>query len=180
MNTHSICNANPEPPGNTNNFQCRLVILPIDQLCPHPSYTLHELSVSAPQLSALSELGNLVFQQPIMVTQAGIIIDGYARWELARRQCRQSILCLEYDFSVEEALGALIRAHHPSRGLTDFVRIELALDLEPHFHKKALINQQTGSQGKGLSKLTIDQRVDTRREVALVVGVSSGNVWKVK
>jgi hypothetical protein len=64
--------------------------------------------------------------------------------------------------------------------LTDFVRIELALDLEPYLQQKAHMNQLAGGQGKGLSKLTIAQRVDTRREVARLAGVSSGNVRKVK
>ena len=92
--------------------------------------------------------------------------------------------CFEYELSSEEdALEELIRTlrtHCASRGLTDFVRIELALDLEPHFREKALMNQQSGGQHKGLSKLTIAQRVNTRREVAQLAGVSSGNVRKVK
>jgi hypothetical protein len=64
--------------------------------------------------------------------------------------------------------------------LTDFVRTELALDLEPYFREKARTNQEAGGKDKGLSKLTIAQRVDTRQEVARVAGVSSGNVRKVK
>jgi hypothetical protein len=88
--------------------------------------------------------------------------------------------CIQYELSSEEALGELIRTHSRSRGLNDFVRIELALDLEPYFHEKAFMNQQAGGQGKGSSKLTTAQRVDTRQEVARVAGVSSGNVQKVK
>jgi hypothetical protein len=70
--------------------------------------------------------------------------------------------------------------HCASSGFTDFVRIELALDLEPHFQQKALMNQQAGGENKGLSKLTIAQRVNTRLEVARLARVSSGNVRKVK
>jgi hypothetical protein len=88
--------------------------------------------------------------------------------------------CFEYDLSSEDALEELIRTHCAARGLNDFVRIELALDLEPHFQEKAQINQQAGGQQKGLSKLTTAQRVNTRREVARLAGVSSGNVRKVK
>lgn len=88
--------------------------------------------------------------------------------------------CFEYELSLEDALEELIRTHCASRGLSDFVRIELALDLEPHFQERALMNQQAGGQHKGLSKLTIAQRVNTRREVARLAGVSSGNVRKVK
>jgi hypothetical protein len=64
--------------------------------------------------------------------------------------------------------------------LTDFIRIELALDLESHFQKKAITNQQAGGKGKGSSKLTTAQRLDTRREVSRLAGVSCGNVTKVK
>ena len=70
--------------------------------------------------------------------------------------------CFVYELSSDDALEELIRTHRASRGLTDFVRIELALDLEPHFQVKALKNQQAGGQGKGLSKLTKAQRLDTQ------------------
>jgi len=172
--------ANVNQPKSISTFHCRLVNLSVDQLHPHPSYVKHQLSVSAPQLAVLSAFGDLVFQEPITVTRAGTVVDGYARWELARRQRRQFILCLEYDLSSEEALEGLIRARRPSCGSTDFVRIELALDLEPHFREKALMNQQAGGKDKGSSKLTEAQQVDTRREVARIACVSSGNVRKVK
>jgi len=38
----------------TVDFQCRLVVLPIGELCPHPSYIRHQLSASASHLSALA------------------------------------------------------------------------------------------------------------------------------
>jgi hypothetical protein len=88
--------------------------------------------------------------------------------------------CIERDLTPEEALEELIRAHCPSRGLTDFVCIELALDLEPYFREKARTNQEAGGKDKRASKLTKAQRVDTRREVARVADVSSGNVRKVR
>ena len=128
----------------------------------------------------MAERGDLAFCDPIVITRDRIVIDGYARWELAKRNGRRMLDCFEYDLSLEEALGELLRTHCPSRGLTDFVRIELALDLEPYFQEKALMNQQAGGQNKGSAKLTIAQRVDTRREVARVAGVCSGNVRKVK
>jgi hypothetical protein len=64
--------------------------------------------------------------------------------------------------------------------LSDFIRIELALDLEPYFQEQAVLNQQAGGRGKGLSKLTEAERVNSRREVAQVAQVSLGNVHKVK
>jgi hypothetical protein len=157
-----------------------LISCRVADLRPHPSYARHRLSVDACALSALSDRGDRAFCEPIAITRDRIVIDGYARWELAKRTGRQMLDCFEYELSSEDALEELIRTHCASRGLTDFVRIELALDLEPHFQEKALMNQQAGGQGKGLSKLTIAQRVNTRREVARLAGVSSGNVRKVK
>jgi len=82
-----------------------------------PSYVRHQLSVSASQLSALIELGSLAFHQPIVISRNGIVVDGYARWELAQRQGRRSILCLEYELTEEEALAWLIQTHRPLHGL---------------------------------------------------------------
>src|SRR4051794_31249307 len=87
-----------------NNFQPGLVTVPIDQLRPHPSYKKHRLAVSASQLTSVSALGELAFQQPIMITQSGIVIEGYDRWELARRLGRENIACLQFDLSDQDAL----------------------------------------------------------------------------
>ena len=157
-----------------------LISCPISELLPHPAYTRHKLSVDASRLSALAERGDLAFLDPIVITRDRIVIDGYARWELAKRLGRRMLDCIEYDLSPEEALGELIRTHCSLRGLADFVRIELALELEPCFREQALMHQQAGGQGKGSSKLTKAQRVDTRREVARVAGVGPGNVRKVR
>jgi len=136
--------------------------------------------VDASKLSALAERGDLAFCDPIAITRERIIIDGYSRWELAKRIGRPMLNCIEYDLSSEEALGQLVRTHCSSRGLTDFLRIELALDMEPYFHEKALVNQQAGGHDKGLSKLTKAEQIDTRREIARIADVGSGNVRKVK
>jgi hypothetical protein len=157
-----------------------LIPCPVTDLRQHPSYIRHRLSVDASKLSALAERGDLAFCDPIAITRDRIVIDGYARWELAKRVGREVLDCIEYDLSSEEALGELLRTHRPSGGLTDFLRIELALDLESYFQGKALINQQVGGKDKGASKLTIAQRVNTRREIARVASVSAGNVRKVK
>ena len=88
--------------------------------------------------------------------------------------------CIQYDLSPEEALKWLIQTHRSSPGLNDFVRIELALELEPRFLHKAQLNRQAGGRGKGLSKLAMAERVNSRREIARIADVSAGNVDKVK
>jgi len=122
----------------------------------------------------------LAFREPIVITRNGIIIDGYARWELARRQGRQTILCLEHDLTDEEALRWLIQSHRPSRGLNAYSRVLLALDLEPCLQERARANQQAGGQSKYPSHLTEAHRMDVRSKIASIAGVSTGNVTKVK
>jgi hypothetical protein len=157
-----------------------LISCPIGELRPLPSNARHRLSLDACKLSALAERGDQAFCDPIVVTRDRIVIDGYARLELAKRNGISTLNCIVRDVSQEHALEELIRAHGPSRGLSDFVRIELALDLEPYFREKARANQETGGKHKGSSKLTLPHRIDTRREIAMLAGVSSGNVTKVK
>lgn len=153
---------------------------PVGELHPHPSYARHKLSVEASQLAALEEHGELVFQSPVLVTAEGFIIDGYARWELAKRQGRPTLLCLEYDIPQDHALELLIQTHRRSHGLNDFRRIELALDREQSFKEQALLNRSEGGRLKALSTLTEAEKVDSRKEIARLAHVSVGNVHKVK
>lgn len=163
-----------------NTFQGRLVTLSIDQLRPHPSYVKHRLAVSVSQLASVSALGELTFQQPIMVTQSGIVIEGYDRWELARRLGRETIACLEYDLSDEDALRWLIHLHCPSKGMNGFCRSLLALDLEPSLQEKSRLNQQVGGQLKGSANLTEAQKMDVRSKIAATAHVSTGSLTKAK
>jgi hypothetical protein len=158
----------------------RLVTWSVSELRPHPSYARHNISAQPFKLAALEEQGELGFSQPLVITRNKFIIDGYARWELAKRKGRLTLNCIEYDLTSEEALEEMIRKHRRSQGLTDFIRIELALDLESYFKEKAVLNRRAGGRLKGLSKLTEAEKVDSRTEVARIAQVSVGNVHKVK
>jgi hypothetical protein len=157
-----------------------LVTLHPDELHPHPSYTRHSLTVHAYQLSAVAELGDLAFRDPLITTQDHIILDGFARWTLARLQGRSTLECIQYEMSESEALQNLLQRHRRSSGLNDFIRICLALELEPFLKSKGRAKQQAGGQNKGSSTLTEAARVDVRKEIARIAGVSVGNVTKVK
>lgn len=158
----------------------RLINRPVDDLRAHPSYVKHQLFVLPDRLAALAEASDTVFRRPITVTTSGIIIDGYARWELARRLGQETIVCLEYDLSDEEALSWLIQMHRPLTSLNGFCRSLLALDLEPSLQDAARANQRTGGQKKGLSILTEAQKVDVRSRIAAIASVSAGTLTKVK
>ena len=166
-----------EPQLNDN--RGRLVTCHPDELRPHPSYVRHNLTVHACQLSALAELGDLAFREPLVITQDHMIIDGFARWTLAHLQGRPTLVCIEYEMSETEALQNLLQRHRRSSGLNDFIRICLGLELEPFLKEKGRARQQAGGQNKGSSILTEAQRLDVRKEIARIAGVSVGNVTKV-
>jgi hypothetical protein len=149
-------------------------------LRPHPSYAKHGLTVPAYKLSALRERGELAFAEFVTIAHDRTIIDGYARWELAKQLRRPILHCVEYELSEAEALQWLLEKHRRSAGLNDFSRIMLALDLEPDLTEKARENKQIGGQQKGWSNLTKAQQLHVRSKIAKAAAVSTGNVTKVK
>jgi hypothetical protein len=160
----------------------RLVTCNLDELQPHSSYARHQLRVPASKLSALAQRGDFAFQEPLVIARDRTIVDGYARWELARLQGRATLPCIEYELTEAEALHWLLQMHLRPDGLSAFSRIllALALELEPWFKEKARSNQRAGGQNKGSSKLTGADRLDCRSAIAAAAGVSVGNVSKVK
>jgi hypothetical protein len=158
----------------------RLITCRVDELRPHPGYLRLRIAVPASQLSSLAESGDLAFREPLLITHDRTILDGYARWELARKQDHPTLPCLEYDLSEEKALIWLLQKHRRFNGLNDFNRILLALELEPWLKQQARFNQQLGGQRKGSSNLTEADRLDIRSKIAAAAGVSTGNVSKVR
>jgi hypothetical protein len=157
-----------------------LITCRVEQLRQHPAYASSGITVSAPELSALIRRGSLAFQEPLLITSDHTIIDGYARWELARQRRLSTLLCMEYNLSEEEALVWLLQKLRPTRGVNGFCRTLLALELEPWLKLRAQANQKIGGVRKGSSNLTEADRLDVRAEIATTAGVSTGNVTKVK
>ncbi|HZQ22701.1 MAG TPA: ParB/RepB/Spo0J family partition protein [Terriglobales bacterium] len=158
----------------------QLVTRRVDELRAHPSYLRHGLSVSASQLSAISAKCKSAFQDPIVVTRDRVVLDGYARWAAARQQHREVLPCIEYDLTEEDGLELLLQRHRRHAGLNPFLRILLALDLEPSYQEKARANQKAGGQKKGWSTLTKAQKVVVRSQIGAAAGTSTGSVTKVK
>jgi hypothetical protein len=152
----------------------------VEELRPHPSYARHEFTVSASKLSALIEQGELAFQEPLVISVGGTIIDGYARWQLALQQGRRTVTCIQYELTEEESLLWLLHSHCRSDGLNQFCRILLAQELEYPSKALALANQKRGGRSKALSMLTEAERVDVRSRIAARARASVGNVSKVQ
>lgn len=157
----------------------RLLTCRLGELRPHPACVRLRLTVPVSELSSIAEQGDLAFREPLVITRERIVID-YARLELARRQGRPTLHCIEYELTEEEGLRWLLQRHRRSNGLKDFCRILLALELEPYFRERAVSNQRLGGQNKGSSRLTEAERVDVRKQIAAAAAVSVGNVTKVK
>jgi len=154
----------------------QLVPWQVGKLRPHPSYARLGIKVPASRLNALLEMGEDAFLFPLIVTSKGIVIDGYARLEVARLRGRATVECIEYDISEEEALRRLLLCHRPSPGLPPFTRIAMARGLAKSFKEKALHHQQAGGKSKGSSKLTEAEKVEVRKEIAATAGVSVGTL----
>jgi hypothetical protein len=154
----------------------QLVSWRVGDLRPHPSYVRLGIRVPAPRLNALLEMGDDAFLFPLTVTSDGVVIDGYARLEIARLRGRTTVECIEYNISEEEALRRLLLCHRPSSGLPPFSRIAMARDLAKSFKEKALQHQRAGGKSKSSSKLTEAEKVEVRKEIAAAAGISVGTL----
>ena len=158
----------------------RLIACRVDEIRSHSGYARNGITVPASQLSSLAKSGDAIFCEPITIMPGGILLDGYARVHLARQQGRLTLPAVEYDFSESEALQYLLQKHRRSKGLNDFNRILLALELEPWLREQARSNQKVGGQRKGSSNLTEADRLDVRFRIAAAAGVSTGNLSKAR
>ena len=150
------------------------------ELLPHPGFTKHALGYSPQEISRLSDRGESAYLSPLTITQDDYIVDGYAVWQLAKLQHRATLPCIVRHMSQEEGLLHLIEKNRGSKGINDYARILMALELEPWFKTRAKSNQRMGGREKGSSQLTEADRLDVRFEIARAAGVSAGNVSKVK
>jgi len=170
----------PEPESSYRDNPGQPIICRLSELRHHASYVRLRFTVPVSKLSALAEQGEQAFREPLAITRERIVIDGYARWELARLKGRLALPCIEYELTEEQAIRWLLQKHCRSNGMNDFFRILLARDLEPCLKAKSLSNQRFGGRMKGSSNLSEDATVDVRKEIAAAAGVSVGNVSKVK
>ena len=84
------------------------------------------------------------------------------------------------EVSENESLQFILSRHRSRRGWNNFVRIRLALRLEPYLRQKALDNMRVGGKYKGSATLPDLERVDVRQQIAGLAGVGTRNVSNVK
>ena len=118
--------------------------------------------------------------EPILITTNGTILAGFGRWRLGMFERRHEIHCIEYPLSEDESLQFILTHHQTRCGWNPFVRVRLALTLEPNLQQRALDNMRAGGKYKGWANLPEAQHIDVRQEIARAAGVGARNVSKVK
>ena len=168
------------PSDKHDSGSCSSGLLLVSKIRPHPRILQHRLSPATEKLSALADRGDHVFNDPLIVTAEGIILDGFARWSLACLKGRAILPCIIRHLDEAEALVYILQKQRQSAGLNDFIRVALALELEPNFRVQAKERQRLGGEKKVPSNLTGAQRIDVRARIAETAGVCAANVTKVK
>jgi len=118
--------------------------------------------------------------EPILITNQGFLLAGFAEWHAAVSAGQGEIVCIEFALSADEALQLILTLHRPRAAWNDFTRTELALEQEPYFQAKALANQIAGGKHKGLANLPKAQHIDVREQIADLAGVSPRTVGNAK
>ena len=132
------------------------------------------------ELNDVARLKDQSVTEPILITASGTILAGFGRWQLAVFERRYEIHCIEYPLGDDEALQFIISHHQPQRAWNAFVRIRLALTLEPYLQQTVRDNMHAGGKYKGLANLPEAQHIDVREKIARDAGVCARNVGNVK
>jgi hypothetical protein len=130
------------------------------------------------ELNDAARLKNQSIPDPILITTNGTILAGFGRWWLAVFDRRHEISCIEYPLGENDSLQFILTHHQTRRGWNAFVRICLALTLEPYFQQRALDNMRAGGKYKGWANLPDLQRIEVRQEVANAAAVGARNVTR--
>ncbi|HLM80701.1 MAG TPA: hypothetical protein VK302_08710 [Terriglobales bacterium] len=161
-------------------WEGRPVVRSPKQLRPHPA--LEEIGWTGviDEFNDAARLNEQSVADPLLVTTNGTILAGIGHWQSAISNGTHALNCIEYPLSEDESLRFIIRQYQPRRGWNAFIRICLALTLEPNLHQRAVDNMRKGGKCKGSTNLSKPARIEVRREIANAAGTGTGNVDKVK
>jgi ParB-like chromosome segregation protein Spo0J len=152
----------------------------VGELKPHPALVRMQMLPSPARLAELEGLGDRLFEEPIVITHEGFIVDGHARWRIARQRERETLVCEIRVLSLGDALVCILERDRQHHWFNSYCRVELALLLEPGLSKRAEANQSNAGQDQCPSNLTRSKPIDCRPEIARLARVSTGNVSKVR
>ena len=166
----------PTAIGNDEELQSlRLVRRRLVELHLHPSWIKHKMCETFQGKALPSQ-----WIVPMTVTQGGIVVAGFLRYENACRCTDEWVYCQQLDIGEEDAWRWLLRLAVTENSPDDYHRILIALDQEPELHRRALENQREGGREKGSTNLSKAYSVNCRRDMAAAAHVSEGNLDKVR
>jgi hypothetical protein len=167
-------------PAVMSGLEGRPVLRSPEQLRLHPA--LDELGWTGviDELNDAARLTNPSVTEPILITTNGTILAGFGCWRLAVFEHKHEIHCIEYPLSEDESLQFILLHHQTRSGWNAFVRIRLALTLEPNLQQRALDNMRAGGKCKGSANLPEAQHIEVRQEIARAAGVCARNVSNVR
>src|SRR4051812_5988048 len=170
----------PLDPMAIRRLEGRAVVRSPEQLTLHPA--LNEIGWTGliEELNDADGMKERSLPEPILITTNGLILTGFGRWRLALFEGSREIHCIEYSLGDDESLQFMITHHRTRRCWNAFVRIRLALRLEPYLQRRALANMRAGGRYKGSANLPEAQHLDVRQQIAEAVGVGTRNVSNVK
>ena len=167
-------------PTAISRLEWRPVVRSPQQLRLHPA--MKELCWTGviDELNDAARLKDHSVPEQVHITTNGTILAGFGLWRSAVLDGRHEINCIEYPLNEDQALQFILTHHQTRCGWNDFVRIRLALTLEPNLQQSALDNMRAGGKYKGLASLPEAQRIDVRQEIANIAGTGTRNVTKAK
>jgi hypothetical protein len=112
----------------------------------HPAF--NELNLADWLIHSESQGKPKDVREPILITNQGILLAGFAEWHAAVCAGQGEIICIDFAMDADEALKLSLALHRPRAAWNDFIRIELALEQEQYFQSKALANQIAGGKHK--------------------------------
>jgi hypothetical protein len=157
-----------------------LAIRKVSELRSLPGLEAAKFMVLESAIREVSRFSRTLWQVPVTISHDDEVVDRYDIWELAKRQKRETLLCLVRKLNSEEAARLMLQAQVRRSCINPYFRIKVALALVSGIREQGKLNQQAGGKTKALSKLTEASRVDIRRHVANLAGVGDGQVTKVQ
>jgi hypothetical protein len=176
------CQLEPFTLTTMSRSQWRPVVRSPGQLRLHPAMKELGWTGVIDELNDAARLKDQSVPEPILITTNGTVLAGFGYWRFAMLEGRHEVNCIECPLSEDEALQFIIGHHQPRQGWNAFIRIRLALTLEPYLQQKALENMRAGGKYKRLANLPKAHHIDVRQETANFggSGACARNVSKVK
>lgn len=165
----------------------RIEHLRVADLKPHPEADIVPRMRPDEWAAFLCDVSRRGVQEPLLIQEGGIVLDGRHRLEAAEITETTRVPCRIVDLSAKEQLDTIIKAATLRRHLSDDQRAALAAKLQPAVSKAAvaehskLAGKASGASRRGEESNTSANgadvlKRDTRKELAQQLNVSEKKV----